>query len=168
MEPKLHGKKKAEEREPIPRTPGVDDVTLRSLDSRDSLKNKTNFIIFGVYLLLIIMGVGTGYVLSKNNSVLGTSNQNNSGMVNSGKVVGSTDSATFKDSAVGVIQKGGIDGEGTHQLIRPGGASQTAYLFSSVIDLDQYIGKKVKVWGQTVAGQKASWLMDVGKIELQQ
>jgi len=128
---------------------------------------KKNLIILGVYLLLIVMGVGTGYVLSGHTSVLGA-NKNSGGVINTGKVVGSTDAATFKDSAVGVLQKGGIDGEGTHQLVRDGGPSQTAYLFSSVIDLDQYIGKKVKVWGQTVAGQKASWLMDVGKIELQQ
>jgi hypothetical protein len=168
MEPKLHGSKKVEVAEKIESVPSNKDIELRSLDSGNSMKAKKNLIILGVYLLLIVMGVGTGYLLSGKSTVLGTANQNPGGMINTGKVVGSTDTTTFKDSAVGVIQKGGIDGEGTHQLIRPGGPSQTAYLFSSVIDLDQYIGKKVKVWGQTVAGQKASWLMDVGKIELQQ
>ena len=64
--------------------------------------------------------------------------------------------ATFKDTAIGVIQKGGTDGEGTHQLIRTGGPSQTVTLISSVIDLDQYVGKKVKVYGQTLAAQKAT------------
>jgi len=47
-----------------------------------------------------------------------------------------------------VIQKGGSDSEGTHQLIRDGGPSQTVYLVSSVVDMDQFVGKKVKVWGQ--------------------
>jgi hypothetical protein len=50
--------------------------------------------------------------------------------------------------------------------VREGGPSQTAYLVSSVIDLDSYAGKKVKVWGETFAAKKVSWLMDVGKIEI--
>lgn len=166
MEPELHGKTKAGAAEQSPEASGEEAVVLRSLDNHNFMKTKIHFVIFGVYILLIAMGVGTGYVMAQSSSVLGTANQNKT-VINTGKVVGSTDTKTFKDSAVGVIQKGGIDGEGTHQLIRDGGPSQTAYLFSSVIDLDQYIGKKVKVWGQTVAGQKASWLMDVGKIELQ-
>ncbi|MCX6791832.1 MAG: hypothetical protein NT149_02235, partial [Candidatus Gottesmanbacteria bacterium] len=79
----------------------------------------------------------------------------------------STDTTTFKDSAIGVIEKDGTDGEGTHQLIRDGGPSQTVTLMSSVVDLDQYVGKKVKIYGQTLAAQKAAWLMDVGRVELQ-
>jgi hypothetical protein len=35
------------------------------------------------------------------------------------------------------------------------------------VDLDKYVGKKVKVFGQTLAAQKAAWLMDVGRVELQ-
>lgn len=167
MEPKLHQKKPVEAAEKTVDESAGQPVELRSIDKRTSMKTKTNVIIFGVYLVLIAMGVATGFVLSKNtNLVLGTADQS-SKMVKTDKVVGSTDTRTFKDSATGVIQKGGIDGEGTHQLIREGGPSQTAYLFSSVIDLDQYIGKKVKVFGQTMAAQKAAWLMDVGKIELQ-
>ena len=53
----------------------------------------------------------------------------------------------------GDFAKGGIDGEGTHKLIRDGGPSKTAYLTSSVIDLDQFVGKKVKIWGETRAAQ---------------
>lgn len=87
-------------------------------------------------------------------------------IIKSEKVVGSTDTKTFRDSAEGVLEKGGIEGEGTHHLIREGGPSQTAYLTSSIIDLDQYAGRKVKVWGETFTAQKAGWLMDVGKIEL--
>jgi len=37
---------------------------------------------------------------------------------------------------------------------------------SSIVDLDQFTNKKVKVWGQTMQAEKASWLMDIGKIEL--
>lgn len=143
------------------------DIELRDINSGGTMSTKTNTLIFVVYLVLIVMGVGTGYLLSgKSGFVLGTINQK-PGMIKTDKVVGSTDAKTFKDSAVGVIQKGGIDGEGTHQLIRDGGPSQTAFLISSVIDLDQYVGKKVKVWGETFAAKRAAWLMDVGKVELQ-
>jgi len=83
------------------------------------------------------------------------------------KVVGSTDVKTFRDSAEGVLESGGIDGEGTHHLVRAEGRpDQNAYLTSSVVNLDDYVGKKVKVFGETFTAQKAGLLMDVGKIEL--
>lgn len=122
-------------------------------------------VVLGVYGLLILLGIGTGYVLAKSG---GNLSGNKTEMINTGKVAGVTDEKTFKDSASGTVEKGSMNGEGTHKLVREGGESQTAFLISSVVDLDQYIGKKVKVWGQTFAAEKASWLMDVGKIEIQQ
>jgi len=127
------------------------------------MKTQSTRIVIGVYAALVLLGIGTGYLLSRANIGVGMK----SGIVKTDKVAGSTDIKTFKDSAVGVIQKDGTDGEGTHQLIRDGGPSQTVTLMSSVIDLDQYAGKKVKVYGQTMAAQKAAWLMDVGRVELQ-
>lgn len=76
---------------------------------------------------------------------------------------------TFRDESEGVIEKNdALDkyAQGTHKLIRPGGESQTAYLTSSVLDLDQYIGKKVKVFGETFGSSQVGWLMDVGKVEV--
>lgn len=134
------------------------------VEDREAMKHNSKFI-YGVYGLLILLGIGTGYMLSRNSSG-GLSTNGNASVVKSGNTVGSTDATTFKDSAQGVVQKGGSDGEGTHQLVRDGGPSQTVSLVSSVIDLDLYVGKKVKVWGQTMAAQKVAWLMDVGKIEL--
>jgi len=32
--------------------------------------------------------------------------------------------------------------------------------------LQSFVGKKVMVWGQTIAAQQAGWLMDVGKIKV--
>jgi hypothetical protein len=128
------------------------------------MKTQSARIIVGVYVVLVLLGIGTGYLLSHSN-ITGVGVK--PGIVNTAKVSGSTDTTTFKDSATGVIQKGGTDGEGTHQLIRDGGPSQTVTLMSSVVDLDQYVGKKVKVFGQTMAAQKAAWLMDVGRVELQ-
>ena len=123
--------------------------------------------ILPVYGLLVLLGVGTGYLLSR--SSVGTpAVQDSAGYIKTETVAGITDEKTFKDSAEGTLEKGGINGEGTHKLIREGGESQTAYLVSSVVNLDEYVGKKVKVWGETFAAEKASWLMDVGKIEILQ
>jgi hypothetical protein len=86
--------------------------------------------------------------------------------VKAGDVFGSSDTETFKDSAQGYLEKGGLDGEGSHKLLRPGGDSQTVYLTSSVTDLDKLSGMEVKVWGETFKAQKAGWLMDVGRVEV--
>ena len=128
------------------------------------MKTKTTRMVIAVYALLVLLGVGTGYLLSRAN-IAGVGVK--PGIVKTDKVAGSTDTKTFKDSAIGVIQKNGSDGEGTHELVRDGGPSQTVTLMSSVVDLDQFVGKKVKVYGQTMAAQKAAWLMDVGRVELQ-
>lgn len=85
--------------------------------------------------------------------------------IKNGDVFGST-AEVFKDSAEGYLEAGGLDGEGSHKLLRPGGDSQTVYLTSSVTDLDKLVGMDVKIWGETFKGQKAGWLMDVGKIEV--
>jgi hypothetical protein len=120
-----------------------------------------------VCVVLCSAGIGTGYLLSRTIGPMNTqSSKESAGTINTTTVVGSTDETTFKDSASGTIEKGGLDGEGTHNLVREGGPSQTVYLISSVVDLDEYVGKNVKVWGQTQAAKKAAWLMDVGKIEL--
>lgn len=125
---------------------------------------KPNWKIFvGVYMLLILLGIGTGYMLSSKRASVAVGQKPST--INTANVAGSTDATTFKDSAEGTIEKGGLDGEGSHKLIRDGGPSQTAYLVSSVVDLDEYVGKKVRVWGQTMGAKKVSWLMDVGKIE---
>lgn len=78
---------------------------------------------------------------------------------------------TFRDEAEGTVEKNeALDkyAQGTHKLLRPGGESQTAYLTSSVLDLDEFIGKKVKVFGETFGSSQVGWLMDVGKVESQE
>ncbi len=121
----------------------------------------------GVFFLLILVGVGTGYLLA--NPANGKSMTVSGQTVTSagGKAFGSTDTKTFSDSAVGTLEKGGIGQEGTHKLIRDGGPSQTACLVSSVLDLDEFTGKKVKVYSKTMAAKECPWFMDVGRIELQ-
>lgn len=117
-------------------------------------------------LVLVVTGSVTGYFLAvphiksaSPNSPIG------SGDAASGQELGSTNSI-FKDTATGTLEKGGLNGEGTHHLTRPGGVSQTVYLVSSVIDLDGVEGKKVEIFGQTLKAQKVGWLMDVGRVRI--
>lgn len=123
-----------------------------------------------VILFVIIAGIGTGWFASKGNGAeigkKGTTAAPGAQIEEGGKVVGLDDTKTFRDKAEGVLEKGGIDSEGTHHLVREGGPSQNVYLTSSVVDLDQFVGKKVEVWGETNKGLKAGWLMDVGKIKV--
>ncbi len=72
----------------------------------------------------------------------------------------------FKDTAIGTVEKGSINGEGTHILNREGGITQRAALTSSVVDLDLFVGKKVEVKGETNASNKAAWLLDVGSVKV--
>ena len=123
-----------------------------------------------LFLILAVLGVGTGYLLfqTQGASLIGgpSSPLSKSGGAEKGKTIGSADEKTFKDSAEGVLREGGIDGEGAYHLERPGGESQNVYLTSSVLDLSQFIGKKIKVWGETHTAEKAGWLMDVGRLQV--
>lgn len=125
-------------------------------------ERKNRLPLFLGVVLIILAGVASGYFLSQR----GISLPQGKIVGVPKKIVGSKDTSIFKDKAEGVIDKGGVDGEGTHKLIREGGPSQTAYLTSSVVDLNEFVGKKVRVWGETFAAQKAGWLMDVGRVEV--
>lgn len=148
----------------------LNEVTTSSLHPWEINSRKPNPLLKMVLIAIIVSsGVATGYLI---NSKLGSglmqkSKSGNPLIVKSEKIVGSTDSRTFRDQAEGVLEKGGIEGEGTHKLIRDKKRpDQNVYMTSSVVDLDPYLGKKVRVWGETNASQKAGWLMDVGKIEI--
>lgn len=86
--------------------------------------------------------------------------------IKKGEEFGLKDEQAFKDTAVGVLKEGGVDGEGTHHLEREGGVSQNVYLTSSVLDLQQFVDRKIQIWGETFAAQKAGWFMDVGKLKV--
>ncbi len=121
-----------------------------------------------ILFVVAVLGVGSGYMLS--GSKAGSSSSPLGNLVGSGAskgtVEGSDDMKTFKDTTEGVVTEGGIDGEGQFHLVRPGGVSQSVYMTSSIVDLSKYMGKKVKVWGQTQASTKAGWLMDVGRVQV--
>lgn len=122
----------------------------------------------GWFLILILLGVGTGFGLTKLTQPKKPKQlaKEIEGEVQLGDVFGVEDEKVFRDVAEGLLKSGGIDGEGSHRLERNGGVSQYVYLTSSVIDLDQFLNKEVKVWGETFEAQKAGWLMDVGRLEI--
>ena len=124
-------------------------------------------------VVVLALGLGSGYLLKNGSvgSVINTgptvSRDVPAAGLKEGDVIGVQDEKIFKDSTTGVLQKGGLDGEGSHQLLRPGGASQTVYLTSSVIDLDEFEGHQVTVWGETFKSQRAGWLMDIGRVKVE-
>ena len=123
-----------------------------------------------ILVVIALLGLGSGYMLSTRSGINGKTISNegslNSSAISKGTTVGSNDTNTFKDTAEGVLKQGGIDGEGTFHLERPGGISQNVYLTSSSVDLSKFVDKKIKVWGQTQKAQHAGWLMDAGRIEV--
>lgn len=122
---------------------------------------------FVIIIVVIGAGILTGLVLS-------SINKTSSG----GSVLSEEDlspeikeslAQTFRDETEGTLEKNeDLDkyAQGTHKLIRPGGEDQTAYLTSSILDLDEYVGKKIKVFGETFGSSQVGWLMDVGKVEV--
>lgn len=119
---------------------------------------------FKFIALAVIIGSVLGFGISRFNKKI--TNNGGSGNKAIAKSAGVVDKKTFKDSAQGIMREGGIEGEGNFHLERPGGQSQNVYLTSTTVDLSSYIGKKVKVWGQTFQADKAGWLMDVGSVEM--
>lgn len=122
-----------------------------------------------ILIAMVILGLGTGYGIAQTGGKTGIGAIDkvaNTANVEKGKTYGSDDTETFSDIAEGELKEGGIEGEGQFHLVRPGGASQNVYLTSSLVDLSQFEGRKIKVWGQTQKAQVAGWLMDVGRVQV--
>jgi len=130
--------------------------------------NFQKFIPIIIIIVLVSLGIFTGLVLSSR----AKGSQISKSAVNEENLTGEQKQSfnqTFRDQAEGTIEKNDkLDkyAQGTHKLIRPGGESQTAYLTSTVLDLDEYVGKNVKVFGETFGSSQVGWLMDVGKVEV--
>lgn len=122
--------------------------------------------IFLVAGLMVLLGIGSGYFLSRQMKEGPVQREVSEEEIKAGVIVGVVDEESFKDSAEGRLEQGGIDGEGSHHLVREGGEARNVYLTSSIVELDKFVGRKVKVWGQTFAAQKGGWLMDVGKLKV--
>ena len=131
-------------------------------------------------VLVLVVALGLGFWLSRllpfssssgtitlpgQQQAISTENIQDKSQIETGKLYGDTEKS-FKDSAIGTVEKGSINGEGTHILNRDGGASQRVSLTSSVVDLDLFIGRKVEVKGETNASNKTAWLLDVGSVKV--
>lgn len=121
----------------------------------------------GIILLIILAGAGTGYLLANRGGGGLKMIAGGEKAVSGPTEMGLKDEEAFPDKAQGKLEANDSEEilEGSHRLLRSGGESQTAYLTSSVVDLNQYLGKCVEVWGQTFAAQKAAWLMDIGYVK---
>ena len=111
-----------------------------------------------------LLGVITGYILSAKGGTASTP----IGTLGA-PTAPQQDTKTFRDFAEGTIKAKPQPSdpseytEGTHTLERQGAVPVA--LTSSVMDLSQYEGKKVKVYGETQKALTEGWLMDVGKVE---
>jgi hypothetical protein len=124
-----------------------------------------NKIFVGILVSSVGLGILAGWLL------VGSGKKTAAGLpVIKNPPTASQDTRTFRDFAEGTIQKRPAPKnpdeyvEGTHFLIREGAVPVA--LTSSVVDLSQYEGKKVEVFGETQKAIKEGWLMDVGKVEI--
>lgn len=141
------------------------NILLRAVPPRAKL---IKFLPAFLVIIIVLAGIISGLVFASRNKAQQTST-GTAQEENLPKEVKESFAQTFRDQAEGIVEKNDkLDkyAQGTHKLIRPGGESQTAYLTSSVLDMDQYVGKKVKVYGETFSSSQVGWLMDVGKVEV--
>lgn len=137
--------------------------TVRSFGNSSKL---SKFLVI-VLAVALITGVGTGYVLAQGGS--NSSQSNLIDIVDTKPDTAAQDNRTFRDFAEGKIAPKEAPknpdeySEGTHLLIREN--QQPVAITSSVVDLSQYEGKNVKVFGETQKALKEGWLMDVGRVE---
>ena len=122
-------------------------------------------LILGVVIFAAILGSVTGLMVANKGGVTGGA----AAIITGPPKTAEQDAGTFRDFAEGILQpKPEPDDpseytEGTHYLQRDGAVPIA--LTSSVVDLSNYEGKKVKVFGETQKAVKEGWLMDVGKVE---
>ncbi|MFH0937207.1 MAG: hypothetical protein V1808_02855 [Candidatus Daviesbacteria bacterium] len=139
-------------------------ISLPVFDLNFSNLNK---IFVGVLVASVALGGLSGFLLANSNK---TSSSKALIPVLQNPPTAQQDSRTFRDFAEGTMQKKPAPKksneytEGTHLLVREGAVPVA--LTSSVVDLSQYEGKKVKVLGETQKAIKEGWLMDVGKVEV--
>ncbi len=141
---------------------------VKELEPMSETKVTVNLPMVVIAAVIVIAGGFTGYVLAKSSGGRGGLSLTSTGgnqAANVSKVVGNK-CEQQGEVPEGLLKAGGIDGEGTHHLERDGGPARNVYLTSSVVPLDDYVDKKVRVCGETMAAQEAGWFMDVIKLEV--
>lgn len=79
--------------------------------------------------------------------------------------LGQSDKKSTRDTAIGLLVKSDNVSKGTHKLIR-GSDALTVFLISSVLDLSQFEGRGVQIWGETIQNKNVGWFMDVVKLKI--
>lgn len=143
-------------------------VSAENIIKRFQVPSDPIKLLIGIVAASLLLGTLTGYNLSSK----GNNGLNSAGGLSLGAPkTAQTDSRTFKDFAEGTVRARPEPSdpseyvEGTHLLERPG--QVPVALTSSVVDMSQFEGKKVKVYGETQKALKEGWLMDVGRVEVQ-
>jgi hypothetical protein len=150
------------------------EITNLSPNSNILVK-KPQFLSVYIILIIVALAIASGFWLSRfqktDKNSLSSSNKNiisieeieSADQIEIGKNYGNS-GKIYQDTATGVVEKGNINGVGTHILKREGGETQSVSLTSSSVDLDLFIDRKVEVKGETNASNKTSWLLDVGLV----
>jgi len=145
----------------------------------NNLPKKAPLLSIHIILIVVALAIAFGFWMSRlqsspqNNlfssdkNIISIENIDDANEIEIGKIYGNN-GKIYKDSATGIIQKGSINGVGTHILKREGGDSQNVSLTSSSVDLDLFIDRKVEIQGETNASDKTSWLVDVGMVTVLQ
>jgi hypothetical protein len=132
-------------------------------------KSSGNFPIIIGSILIVLFGVGTGWLLSGSRASTGknvpAAVSGGGDAMNTGDESEVGEATEEAHEAEGTMLEGGLDGEGTFRLEREGGPSQTICLTSTVLDLSSFVDKRVMLWGETMSSVQCPWLMDVVKIK---
>ena len=149
------------------KTPKIPSQRFDSFKSESSQSDFSVPMALSILLIAIVLGILGGYLVVRfsPNQKVEVAEKSETTDQQSKKTVGAV-KKNFKDKVEGSLREGGIDGEGNFYIERPGGVSQNAYVTSSTVDLSEFVGKKVRVWGETYQGEKVGWLMDVGLVEV--
>jgi hypothetical protein len=117
-------------------------------------------------ILIVLVGVGAGWLFTSKGGGIGGSKTTIVPSKTGAKEAGIMDAKLYPDTVEGTLEQGGIKGEGSYHLTRPGGDSQTVYLTSTVLDMGNFVGQKVQIWGKSTSARYAPWLMEVGRIKV--
>jgi hypothetical protein len=141
---------------------GVQPAVVKKLPT----DNNTRMKLIALALVVVLLGVGTGYVLSGTNAKTGGPAPTSDVAEKPAGGDTAVNESVFSDTATGVLHEGGIEGEGTHYLDTGNGPEKYVYLLSTIMDLQSFVGKKIEVHGQTLGAESAGWLMDVGQVKI--
>lgn len=131
-------------------------------------KSSGNFPIIIGSILVVLLGIGTGWMLSGSRASTGDMAKvaiEDGATTDTGDGSEAGELSEEAKEAEGTLLEGGLDGEGVFRLERDGGPARTVCLTSTVLDLSSFVGKKVVLWGETMSAVRCPWLMDVVKIK---